>query len=378
MNENDNMFRLLQRHLDKQAVGFPAVRSGADIRLLKRLFSPEEARLALRLSYKPIPLAKIIENAGRDFSTERIERLLDEMSMKGVIASKKKNGTACWHLIPLIVGMYESQAGNLTPEFMADAGSYMKTFAFGKSFLAVKPSQMRTIPINKSIPVEHNIATYDQIRAIVQNSRGPFAAFKCICREGMAIRQKPCKKTTRLETCLAFGDMAGSILRMKHGHELTRDETLALLQQNEDEGLVLQPANAKQPEFVCSCCGCCCGMLSFQKRLPRPIDFWTSNFYAEVDSKTCIGCGRCVARCQVNAVTPGGAAKKAKINLSRCIGCGLCVPTCPSKSVRLKKRAQEMTIPKDADELYDRIMANKKGAAGQWLTFLKMALKIKP
>lgn len=375
MSTKDKTFRLLQKHLDKQAVGFPATGSGADIRLLKRLFAPDEAQLALHLSYKPTPLAKIIEKAGSEFTAERIEFLLDGMFKKGSIATKEKNGVSHWYLMPLVVGMYEAQLDNFTPEFAADASAYMKDFAFGKSFLAVKPSQMRTIPINKSIPVEHNVATYDQIRAIVQNSPGPFAAFKCVCRAGMAIRHKPCKKTSRLETCLAFGNMASMVLRRKQGREVTRDETLAILQQNEEEGLVLQPANAKQPEFVCSCCGCCCGMLSFQKFLPRPVDFWTSNFYAEVDLETCTHCGRCVSRCQVNAVTLTGPDKKAKINLNRCIGCGLCVPTCPSKSVRLKKREPEMPIPKDEEELYDEIMANKKNAWGQLLMFLKVASK---
>jgi len=52
MTTDDSIYRSLQEHLDKQAVGFPSVKSGADIRLLKRLFTPDEARLALHLSYK--------------------------------------------------------------------------------------------------------------------------------------------------------------------------------------------------------------------------------------------------------------------------------------------------------------------------------------
>jgi ferredoxin len=279
--------------------------------------------------------------------------------------------------MPLIVGMYEAQDGNPTPEFLAGASAYMKTMSYGKAFLAVKPSQMRTIPINKSLPLEHQVATYDQIRAIVQNSRGPFVAIKCICREGRAISNKPCTKTSRLETCLGFGDVAAMVLRRKHGREVTRDQALAILQQNEDDGLVLQPANAQQPEFVCSCCGCCCGMLSFQKFIPHPIDFWTSNFYAEVSIEACLRCGKCVSRCQVNAVTLADSTGKAKINLNRCIGCGLCVPTCPSNAVRLKNKEHEMSLPKNEEDLYDEIMANKKGALGQLRMLMKLILMMR-
>ena len=43
MNKAEEIFRKLQKHLDKQPVGYPAVKSGADIRLLKYFFEPEEA-----------------------------------------------------------------------------------------------------------------------------------------------------------------------------------------------------------------------------------------------------------------------------------------------------------------------------------------------
>ena len=51
LEETLDVYRELQQHLDKFAVGFPATESGAEIRLLKHLFSPEEAKLATRLSF---------------------------------------------------------------------------------------------------------------------------------------------------------------------------------------------------------------------------------------------------------------------------------------------------------------------------------------
>ncbi len=382
MTNEDKIYRRLQQHLDKQAVGFPSVKSGADLRLLKMLFSPDEAKLALHLSFRPTPLEKIVTGAGTEFSAAQAGQLLESMLMKGAIGWKEKDGVSRWYVLPLVVGMYEGQDGNPTREFMAEANAYMKTKDFGKAFLSVKPSQMRTIPIHKSIPVEHHVATYDQIRAIIVAAHGPFVALKCICREGAAMRKKKCKKTIRLETCLAFGDLGAMVLRRKHCREISREEALALLQQNEDDGLVLQPANAQKPEFVCSCCGCCCGMLSFQKFLPHPLDFWTSNYYAEIDFDKCLHCGKCVARCQVKAVTLAGREgkneeKKAKINLSRCIGCGLCVPTCPAKAIKLKKKDPEVVLPKDEEDLYNQVMANKKGAWGQFRMLMKIALKMR-
>jgi len=299
------------------------------------------------------------------------------MFTKGAIGWKEKDGFSHWYVLPLVVGMYECQDGDPSPEFLEDARAYMKTLRFGTSFLTVKPSQMRTIPIDRSIPVEHHVATYDQVRAIVRDSSGPFVVLPCICRRTKAMKGKPCKKTSREETCLAFGDMAKMVLRRKHCREVTRDEVLAILEQNEKDGLVLQPANTRQPEFLCSCCGCCCGMLSYQKSLPHPIDFWTSNYCAEISPEACSRCGTCASRCQVNAITLTGPSGKALVDLIRCIGCGLCIPTCPSDAVRLIKRTQEAVPPKDEEALCDEIMANKKGTVEQLKTVLKVALKMK-
>lgn len=377
MTSKDAIYRQLQQHLDQQAVGFPATWSGADIRFLKRLFSPEEAKLARHLSYRPTPLEAIAQKSAAEFSAEQVTRLLNSMLMKGAIGRREKREVSHWFVMPLIIGMYEAQDGSPTAEFLADADAYMKTLGFGRSFLSVKPSQMRTIPINKSIPVEHPVATYDHIRAIIQAAPGPFVVLKCICREHRSMDGEPCRKTSRPETCLAMNDAAGMILRRTHGREVTRDEALAILLQNEEDGLVLQPANAQQPEFVCSCCGCCCGMLRLQKRLPHPIDFWTSNFLGEVTVDACVRCGKCVSRCQVKAVTLTAADGKASINRSRCIGCGLCVPTCPSHAIRLERKP-DVIPPATDEELYEEIMANKKGYWGQLHVLLKTALGMRP
>jgi Pyruvate/2-oxoacid:ferredoxin oxidoreductase delta subunit len=359
MAVEDNIFRQLQEHLDRQAVGFPPTESGAEVQFLKKLFSPDEARLALHLSYKPTSTEVIVRAAALEFSEEKVERLLDSMLGKVAIGWKEKEGISYWWTLPMVVGMAE-QDGRIDPEFQTAADAYMQTKDFGRAFLTALPSQMRTIPVDVSIPVEHPAASYDQIRAIVEAASGPFLVKPCICREKASWQGKPCRMTTRLETCLGFGDAAAKVLRRKHGREITRAEVISILQQNENDGLVLQPSNAQSPAFVCSCCGCCCGMLGVQKLLHRPVDFWTTSFHAAVDETVCKGCGKCVKRCQVNAVSLSASRKMAEVNLDRCIGCGLCVPTCESRAIQLKKNAMETIPPANEEELYDRIMAKRK------------------
>ena len=41
-NKEDNIYRDLQKHMDKLSVGFPVTESGIEIRVLKHLFTPNE------------------------------------------------------------------------------------------------------------------------------------------------------------------------------------------------------------------------------------------------------------------------------------------------------------------------------------------------
>jgi len=356
---DDVVFHRLRKHLDNQAVGFPATESGAEIPLLKKLFTPDEARLALNLSYKPTPTDVIARAAASEFSPEQVEALLDSMQARGSIGWKRKQGTSYWWVLPLVIGMYEGRDGRIDPDFEASADAYFQTGDFGKAFVAARPSQMRTIPVDMSISVEHHAASYDQIREIVDAARGPFLVLPCICRSKAAWQGKPCKKTSRLETCLGFGDAAAMVLRRKQGREIAKAEVVSILRLNQDDGLVLQPSNAQNPSFICSCCGCCCGLLGIQKRLTRPVEFWTTSFHAAVDGTACKGCGKCMQRCQVNAVSLAGIPKRAEVDLNRCIGCGLCVPACESRAIQLKKNQPQTVLPADEEELYDRIKARR-------------------
>ena len=50
---DDAVYRELQQHLDSMPVGFPETASGVEIRILKQLFTPEEARIAVQLPFAP-------------------------------------------------------------------------------------------------------------------------------------------------------------------------------------------------------------------------------------------------------------------------------------------------------------------------------------
>jgi len=366
MKQNDQAYIKLQKHLDNQAVGFPATRTGVEIRILKHLFTPEEAEIASFLSYKFEPL-KIIYSRVEHLveSPEELERILDRIQKKGGIEFKIKNGKKHYCNAPLVVGMYEFQTDRLTPEFIKDFNDYTSDKNFGIEFLSTELPQMRTIPVAKSIHPQHNVSTFDEVTTLLQQAEDPFAIFECICRKKKSIEGKSCKVTDRKETCLAIGGIAQMILTNDVGRKITRDEAMSIIERNQKEGLVLQPSNTRKAEFICSCCGCCCGMLNMHKNLPKPLDFWATNFHAVMDKNTCEGCGNCEESCQVSAVSVSEKEQYAVVNLDRCLGCGVCVSKCPTESISLLKIPAEVVPPQTREELFDIIMASKKGRLGK-------------
>jgi len=376
MDNADRIYRDLQRHLDRQAVGFPATRSGAEIRLLKHFFSPEEARLALHITYRPMPESRICDLAEESgIPRDRAGSMLENMARNGAIERVEKEGVRHYRTMPLVVGMYEYQLNRLTPEFLRDMRQYTSDRAYGLSLLSTERPQMRTIPVGRSIAVEHHVATYDDVSGILDSSEGPFAIIECICRKAAAMRGNPCRKTSRRETCMPIGGMAKHAIENGMGREISREEALEISRMNEADGLVFQPSNAQKADFICACCGCCCGMLGLQKRLPRPVDFWAANYYAAVSSGACTGCGVCVGRCQVEAVTIDEGGNTAVIDPGRCIGCGNCIVTCPAEAMSLVRKESETVPPADTEALLDDIMAHKKGTIGRMMLVAKLMLK---
>ena len=366
MKDTQSIYIKLQEHLDNQPVGFPATASRAELKVLEHIFSPLEAEIACCLSYKPEPLHAIFNRVHHLVDTpDLLADLLDQIQKKGGIESKLMAGQRHYCNAPLVVGMYEMQLERLTPEFIEDFDAYTGHRKFGIEFLSSELPQMRTIPIQKSIRPQHHIHTYDEVSHLLKQAEPPFVVFECICRKKKAMAGTPCTMTDRKETCMAAGGVGQSALLADLGREISRDEAGSILEQNQKQGLVLQPSNSEKIEFICSCCGCCCGMLGLHKMLPKPLEFWASNFQAAVDETACDGCGICVRRCQVTAVHLKAKKHPADVDLSRCLGCGVCVPACPRKAISLVKKPTETRPPETREALFDIIMAHKKGTLGK-------------
>ncbi|HDZ19050.1 MAG TPA: 4Fe-4S dicluster domain-containing protein [archaeon] len=364
-NQNSNteisVYRELQQLLHTLPIGFPETKSGADIRILKHLFSPEEAKIAIymKFSWDNLELVEVINERAKDlgYTVEELKERLDKMVSKGAITGYKKGGTKIYSLAMFMVGMFEWQVNKITKEFADDMHQFMKG-GFAMEAASTQITPLRTIPVEASLTHELNVASYEELESIIETAEGPFALFNCVCKQLFDVIERPCKATNRREVCMSWGDMAKFYIDEGWGRQITKEEVKDVLKKNQEEGLILQPGNSQKPIFICSCCSCCCETLTGIKKLPNPADYVTTNHYAEVDSDLCAGCESCFDICQMTAITIEDNI--SSVNRKRCIGCGNCVAVCTSGAMALKKKDKLWVPPETEVDLYNKIGERKK------------------
>jgi electron transport complex protein RnfB len=344
-----DVYERLRERLNDLATGYPTTESQVEIRILKRLFTEEDAEFFLRLS----PLLETPEDIARRLgrAPEETAALMEEMAKKGLLFRQRKGDMVRYSAVPFVVGIFEFQVNMMDREIAHDMDEYYET-AFGRTIQSFKTPVMRTIPINRELVVKWPIAPYEDVLEILDNQK-VIAIAPCICRKEALLNDKGCDK--HLETCFMFGSSAHYYVENGMGRYISKEEATEIVKRNEEEALVMQPFNAQKIGGMCSCCGCCCGMLRSLKKQPVPAAAVQSNYFAEVDDEKCIGCETCLDRCQMEAIDI--VDDKAVINLDRCIGCGLCVSTCTSDAVRLVKKPDDQLYqpPKSGAETYMQI-----------------------
>jgi Na+-translocating ferredoxin:NAD+ oxidoreductase subunit B len=368
-----NVYRKLQQKLDQLPIAFPATESGVEIRILKHLFTPEQAQIALSMSFIPEPATVIHKRLKKKYPVlDELETVLDRMAVQGSIArSITREGVKIFSITMLAIGMFEFQVEHLTKAFYEDFKQYIDE-KFRDALLNPKFTQLRPVPTAGSITPDLNIMPYDDIRGVLTRHRGPFLVVDCICKEGEDLLGHPCKVTQDRQICLLFGTAARNYQAHGWGREITRQEVFAILDKGEQDGLVVQPSNSQYPFCVCLCCGCCCEVLSNAKLMDNPARLFYSNYYAATNDDLCSGCGLCVDRCQMDAIAMED--DKSRVDPGRCIGCGLCATVCATKAIHLQKKDPVAVPQKDTTQFYLTLMRARAGNARMFLMMIRRAL----
>jgi Na+-translocating ferredoxin:NAD+ oxidoreductase subunit B len=343
-----DIYHDLARHLDNLPGGYPATESGVELRILERLFTPEEAALALHLTLLPEEAHVIAYRAGLDIPQASAQ--LAEMARKGLCYSlHSPDAPARYMAIQFAIGIWEFHVQDLDEQLIRDFDEYLPTLL--DLDIWRQAPQLRTIPVGESIPAAAEVLPYEAAEELVRR-HSRFAIAPCICRRERGIVGEACDRP--VETCLSMGTAADFYLRNGLGRPATLDEVLQLLVEADIAGLVLQPGNMRNAGYICMCCGDCCAVLRTVRRHPQPAAIVRSGFLATVDPELCEGCGTCLTRCQMDAIELDAVAH---ILQHRCIGCGLCVTTCPPGAASLQRRAPAEIpyVPRNTVEMHLRL-----------------------
>jgi electron transport complex protein RnfB len=351
--EMSDIYKKLAGHLDNLPGGYPATESGVELRILRRLFTEEEADIALRLTMKPESVAKIGERS--DLPHEKLAVSLEEMAGKGLIFRSYKDDMVMYSAAMFVVGIWEYHVNDLDPELVKDVNEYLPHI-MDKVWTKTDTKHMRVVPISKSIVQDIEIASYEDAEELIR-AQSKITVQPCICRKEHEVIGEPCKYP--LEVCFAFGAAAYYYEENKLGRAIDVEEALEILETGRKAGLVIQPGNAQKSANICMCCGCCCQILKNVKKLEKPAEEVHSNYYAVVDEEECVACGICEELCHMDAITIDDTAI---VNLDRCIGCGVCIPDCAADAIQLvaKESSSKYVPPKLTYQAYLR-MAKERG-----------------
>lgn len=331
-----DVYKKLALHLDNTPCGYPATESGVELKILRQLFTEEEAEVATNLIMMPETAEAIAKRTQKD--PEILSPVLKEMANKGLIIHSARKGADFYMTAQFVIGIWEYQVNRLTEELIRDVNEYIPFLM--KEQDKVKTRQLRVVPVSQAINAEMKVMNYEEAENIIR-SQSKIIIAPCICRTEHKMVGKGCDRL--IEGCFVFGGGAYYYEERGIGRTVDHDEAIEILHKGIDQGLVLQPGNALKPMNICMCCGCCCQILSNIKKMDKPSTAVNSNYFAAVDEDACTACGVCEERCPMDAITVDNVAS---VNKDRCIGCGLCVAACDFESMRLEgKDDQERWVP---------------------------------
>ena len=367
----DKIYTKLAEHLSRLGMGYP-VREDL-VEILKDLFTPLEARVALAVPNRPIPLEPVPVDEiaqGTELARQALVEVLEALDRKGLLFSattgKGEKGYAL-HQVGFGFPQTFHWKGEDTPRARKMAALTAKYFNRQVTREAFSPSETkpyRYIPVGKTIPASLQAVYPLHIMEEVVRKAGLIAVAHCPCRIAFRLLGKGCDHPT--EVCMKFNDMARYVIDKGLAKQISKQEAMELVRKTEEAGLVHFVDNAEHNiQHNCNCCGCACWNVGSirRRKIPRDV-LMAAYFIRTTDDGLCTGCGQCVEICPVQAVRLENGLPV--VDEAWCIGCGVCAMQCPTGAVQIGIRPDKSgALPaRTFRELHEKI----KGEKGNLLT----------
>ncbi|MGE5599343.1 MAG: hypothetical protein ACM3XS_08185, partial [Bacteroidota bacterium] len=209
--------------LDMLPNGFPRTASGVELRILKKIFSPQEAFLAGRLRGTAESVEAIAARAG--LPADEAKARLKGLAERGLIWGWTEENELRFRLAPFMVGIYEAKAVPMDHEYVHLIEDYLAEGG-AVGIMQPQPALHRVIPAQGAVKSEW-ILPYDDVRAILTAAKN-FHVEDCMCRvQQEQLGRRRCEFP--LLNCLSFSAHS----RPPRPGDISREEALAVLERTE-------------------------------------------------------------------------------------------------------------------------------------------------
>ena len=255
------------------------------------------------------------------FDDAYLEKALQALSESGLVEfhwenldGKNPNHEKRWVLDMFVPGsaeimMIHPEHGDMFPE-TADFFERMAYLPLAGITQMVPPGGagigMHVIPVEKAIPAESKSLPIEHLSHWLKKYEGHIGVSVCSCRKQQRIRGEG-SGDIECDWCIGVGDFADYCRETGHGHDITYEEAMEILQKAEDRGYVHQITNIDGENKIFGICNCAVGICNALRtsQLFNTPNLSASAYTAESDPEKCVACGKCVETCPAGAVRLG-------------------------------------------------------------------------
>ena len=306
-------------------------------------------------------------------SIDEAEEILADMADRTLIIERTRGGDKFYELMNMEFGWWEWNLERWDDEgFIAN---HETAFAFnnGLSNAFFLEPYLITMPPTADVIEGGEFLPYTSWEDVIR-SHEIMCTVPCACRTAglkRGDRSEENIKQYNCDTCFCFGDVAEMMIEKGVGRQLTREEAIENIKSNIAIGTVTQALWAKDQMVICQCDGEQCTNLGVYRNIGAFVPGLTSRaslYTRAYDKETCIGCGTCIDRCNLAALSLDEEGKIAVTEA--CVRCGQCAYVCPAQAVKLVPMEGEYPMPEDDFMEKSRRLARVHYVDGDIVDFL--------
>ena len=301
----------------------------------------ENEQMLLLAAAPPATVRELAERTGLDLDV--VEKMVDPLFTKGLLFKSKKQEATRYYRFRNLMQLHDATGVTIdAPRKVLDLWKEHTETEWiewvNQLEDAVPRPVLRVIPVNESIEQTSQVLAFEDLKELVDGAK-TLAVTKCSCRAIDGACGLP------IDVCIQIDRAAEYAIERKTGRELTKPETMDMLKQCAEDGLVAVSENKRSLGMViCNCCGDCCINWTSLKQGSRKFAA-PSRYRATITDDDCNSCELCIERCYFDALAMDGDSGLAVVNEENCMGCGLCQVVCPTEAIEMDLARSEDFVP---------------------------------